>query len=119
MSGEADRDDALREMARHRGFKLLKSRRRRPGVGVFGRFGLSDVSGKPVMGIGPDGLTVLPEEIEVFLRAGALVEMKMLSQLNTVPRLRWRTGYIIARSQRYFDAELHTIQEDDIWPVSF
>jgi len=63
-----DVDDALREMAQHRGFKLLKSRRRKPGVGDFGRFGLADASGKPVMGVGPDGLTALAEEVKAFLR---------------------------------------------------
>lgn len=69
---EGDHDDALREMAQHRGFKLLKSRRRKPGVGDFGRFGLNDASGKPVMGVGPEGLTALPEEVEAFLRTGAV-----------------------------------------------
>lgn len=76
MSEEPDRDDALREMAQHRGFKLLKSRRRKPGVGDFGRFGLSDAAGKPVMGVGPDGLTALPDEVEAYLRAGALDSWK-------------------------------------------
>lgn len=77
MSEELDRDDALREMAQHRGFKLLKSRRRKPGVGDFGRFGLSDAAGKAVMGVGPDGLTALPDEIEAYLRTGALDSWKV------------------------------------------
>ncbi|MBT2246095.1 MULTISPECIES: GNAT family N-acetyltransferase [Sphingobium] len=76
MSEEPDRSDALREMAQHRGFKLLKSRRRKPGVGDFGRFGLSDAAGKPVMGVGPDGLTALPDEVEAYLRTGALDSWK-------------------------------------------
>ncbi|WP_232494607.1 GNAT family N-acetyltransferase [Novosphingobium kaempferiae] len=76
MSDERDPDFSLREMAQHRGFKLLKSRRRKPGAGDFGRFGLSDAAGKPVMGVGPGGLTALPDEIEAFLRAGALDSWK-------------------------------------------
>jgi hypothetical protein len=37
---QAERDKMLREMAQHRGFKLVKSRRRKPG-GDFGRYGLT------------------------------------------------------------------------------
>lgn len=70
-------------MAQHRGFKLLKSRRRKPGVGDFGRFGLSDAAGKPVMGVGPDGLTALPDEVETYLRTGALDSWK--ASANATP----------------------------------
>ena len=50
------RDAMLREMAKHRGFKLVKSRRRKPG-GDFGRFGLVDAkTGQDCFGIGKHGL---------------------------------------------------------------
>lgn len=80
-----DPDDVLHEMAQHRDFKLLKSRRRRPSVGDFGRFGLNDASGKPVMGVGPDGLTALAEEIEAFLRTSAVDSWR--ESVKTVPSL--------------------------------
>jgi len=43
-------NEALRDMATHRGFKLVGSRRRKPG-GDFGLFGLTDAGGEPVFGI--------------------------------------------------------------------
>jgi ribosomal protein S18 acetylase RimI-like enzyme len=72
------RDDALlREMAANRGCKLVKSRRRTPGKGDYGRFGLRDAkTGKDVFGFGKDGLTASPEEIETYLRGGALASWK-------------------------------------------
>lgn len=64
-------DEALREAARHRGLKLVKSRRRKPG-GDFGRYGLTDAKGAALMGIGDDGLTATAEEVSAYLRgAGA------------------------------------------------
>ena len=63
-------NEALREMAAHRGFKLVASRRRKPG-GDFGRFGLKDAGGKPVFGIAKDGLTASAAEIEDYLRGSA------------------------------------------------
>lgn len=65
-------DDALRQMAEHRGLKLLKSRRRKPGIGDYGKFGLTDPSGKPLLGIADDGLSASPQDIENFLRTDAL-----------------------------------------------
>lgn len=66
-----DTADSLREMAQHRGLKLVKSRRRKPGTGDFGKYGLTDEQGKPLLGIGDEGLTASAEDIEGFLRAGA------------------------------------------------
>jgi ribosomal protein S18 acetylase RimI-like enzyme len=67
----------LRDMAEHRGCKLVRSRRRTPGVGDFGRYGLKDAaSGKEVMGFGPDGLTATAAEIEAFLRKGLVADWK-------------------------------------------
>lgn len=68
MANEAD--EALREMARHHGYRLVKSRRRKPG-GDFGRYGLKDSAGKQeVFGFGEAGLTASAEAIEAFLREG-------------------------------------------------
>ena len=63
-----ERDEALREMARHRGLKLQKSRRRKAG-GDFGLYGLVDAAGKPVLGIGATGFEASGEDIEAYLRA--------------------------------------------------
>ena len=63
-------EDALREAVRHRGLKLIKSRKRKPGVGDFGRFGLTDASGAPLLGIGRDGLTASAQQVDDFLRKG-------------------------------------------------
>lgn len=60
--------DALREAATHRGYRLQRSRKKTPGVGDYGKFGLTDSRGKPVLGIGKDGLTATADEIESFLR---------------------------------------------------
>lgn len=63
--------DALRDMALHRGLKLVRSRRRKPGTGDFGKFGLIDANGTELLGFGDDGLTASAGEIEDYLRAGA------------------------------------------------
>jgi N-acetylglutamate synthase-like GNAT family acetyltransferase len=63
-------DEDLRDAANHRGLKLVKSRRRKPGVGDFGLFGLTDATGKPLFGVGEDGLTASAEQIADFLRKG-------------------------------------------------
>lgn len=59
--------EQLREMAAHRGFRLISSRRRKPG-GDFGRYGLADAEGAPLFGIEGDTLTATPEQIEEYLR---------------------------------------------------
>jgi N-acetylglutamate synthase-like GNAT family acetyltransferase len=58
-------------MAQHRGLKLVKSRRRKPGTGDFGKFGLTDDKGKPLLGVSDEGLTASSADIENYLRAGA------------------------------------------------
>lgn len=60
-------DEALRESARHRGLKLVKSRRRKPG-GDFGKYGLTDAKGAQLFGFGADGLTASAGDIETYLR---------------------------------------------------
>ena len=62
--------DRLREMAAHRGFKLLSSRRRKPG-GDFGKYGLNDMQGAAVFGIDEEGLAASAGEIEEYLRGAA------------------------------------------------
>lgn len=62
-------DDQLREMAQHRGLKLVKSRRRKPGTGDFGKYGLTDAGGKALLGIGDDGLTASADDIQDYLRS--------------------------------------------------
>lgn len=66
-----NRSDELREAAAHRGLKLVKSRRRKPGTGDFGRFGLTDATGKKLLGFGADGLTATAGDIAAYLREGA------------------------------------------------
>ncbi|TFI59143.1 GNAT family N-acetyltransferase [Sphingomonas parva] len=74
---DADRDAMLRDMAANRGCRLVKSRRRTPGVGDYGRYGLRDAaSGADVFGISGDGLTATPEEVEAFLRKGLVSDWK-------------------------------------------
>jgi N-acetylglutamate synthase-like GNAT family acetyltransferase len=62
--------EELREAASHRGLRLVKSRKRKPGVGDYGFFGLTDAAGKPLFGIGDDGLTASADQIADFLRKG-------------------------------------------------
>ena len=62
--------DKLREMAAHRGLKLVSSRRRKPG-GDFGKYGLHDAKGVPVFGVEKDALTAGAKEIEDYLRGAA------------------------------------------------
>ncbi|MEA3016353.1 MAG: hypothetical protein QOI38_1075 [Sphingomonadales bacterium] len=70
------RDEMLKAMAAHRGLKLIRSRRRKPG-GDFGRYGLTDAkTGQDCFGIGKEGLEATPEEIEDYLRRGAKADWK-------------------------------------------
>lgn len=62
-------DDQLREMAQHRGLRLVKSRRRKPGTGDFGKYGLTDMGGEALLGIGADGLTASADDIQDYLRS--------------------------------------------------
>ncbi len=73
---DKDQDDMLREAARARGFRLVKSRRRKPG-GDFGRYGLAGLeSGRECLGFGPDGLTATAEEVHAYLRGGEVASWK-------------------------------------------
>jgi N-acetylglutamate synthase-like GNAT family acetyltransferase len=71
-----EHDQMLRAMAAHRGLRLVKSRRRKPG-GDFGRYGLTDAkTGQDCFGIGKSGLEATAEEIENYLRRGAKADWK-------------------------------------------
>ncbi|MDB5693740.1 MAG: family N-acetyltransferase [Alphaproteobacteria bacterium] len=74
---DADRDRMLREMAENRGCRLVRSRRRTPGVGDYGRYGLKDkATGKAMFGFGKGGLTATPDEIEAHLRSFMMADWK-------------------------------------------
>ena len=60
--------DALAEMARNRGLKLIRSRVRTPGKRRFGKVGLTDAKGKAVLGMDDKGPVGKPEDIEDYLR---------------------------------------------------
>jgi N-acetylglutamate synthase-like GNAT family acetyltransferase len=79
-------DTQLRDMAQHRGLKLVKSRRRQPGVGDFGKYGLTDADGKALLGIGQEGLTASAKDIQAFLRANAMGSWKKSAE--TTPERR-------------------------------
>ena len=63
-----DRLDALAEMARNRGLRLVRSRVRTPNKRRFGKAGLTDKSGKAVFGMDEKGPIGKPEDVEDYLR---------------------------------------------------
>ena len=85
MSAEIS-DDDLRDMAEHRQLKLVKSRRRKPGTGDFGKYGLKDAKGEPLLGIGKDGLTASADDVAQYLRSSALGTWKQSA--DTTPARR-------------------------------
>ena len=72
----AEPADRLREAAANRGLKLVRSRVRTPGKGDYGRFGLTDASGRKLLGFGKTGLTATAEEIDDYLHRGAAADWK-------------------------------------------
>ncbi|HEY0621561.1 cupin domain-containing protein [Sphingomonas sp.] len=71
----SERDEELRESARNRGLRLVKSRRRKAG-GDFGKYGLKDAEGKELLGFGEAGLTASADEIETYLRGAMRSDWK-------------------------------------------
>jgi ribosomal protein S18 acetylase RimI-like enzyme len=62
----------------------VKSRRRTPGVGDYGLYGLKDAAtGQEVLGFGAGGLTATAEQVEAYLRKGSIADWK--SSLAAAP----------------------------------
>jgi ribosomal protein S18 acetylase RimI-like enzyme len=69
--------DALAEMARNRGLKLVRSRVRTPGKPGFGLFGLADASGAPTFGLDIKGQPLADADaLADFLRTGEAGDWK-------------------------------------------
>lgn len=64
-----DPDRRLRDAARVRGFRAIKSRRRKRG-GDRGKWGLTDAEGKKLLGFGDKGFTATPDDLLAYLRDG-------------------------------------------------
>jgi GNAT superfamily N-acetyltransferase len=84
--------DALAEAARNRGLKLVRSRVRTPGKRRFGKVGLTEASGKPVLGMDDKGPTAKPEDVEDYLRNlgardwGASLDVAVLPRKKRKPQ---------------------------------
>ena len=62
-------DAALREIAANRGMRVVRSRRRKPGAGDYGKLGLTDREGRRLLGFAEDGsLTATAAEVAAYLR---------------------------------------------------
>ena len=91
--------DQLRAMAEHRGLKLLRSRKRKPGVGDFGKFGLTDAQGGALLGISKAGLTATAQEVEDYLRGRALGTWKLSAETTLPAQKRKRKNPIEPRDE--------------------
>jgi hypothetical protein len=60
--------DALREIAGNRGLRLVRSRRRKPGAGDYGKLGVTIARAPRLLGFCDHGLTATPEEVAAYLR---------------------------------------------------
>lgn len=85
---DPNRDEMLRDMAANRGCRLVKSRKRTPGSGDYGHYGLRDArTGQDVYGFGAGGLTATAEDIENYLRGGLRSSWKQsLREAAPLPR---------------------------------
>ena len=80
--------DALAETARNRGLKLVRSRVRTPGKRSFGKVGLTDASGKPVLGMDGKVPTATNEEVEYYLRNLGAKDWSASLDVAVLPRKR-------------------------------
>ena len=80
--------DALAESARNRGLKLVRSRVRTPGKRRFGKVGLTDATGKAVLGMDAKGPTAKPEEVEDYLRNLGAKDWGASLDVAVIPRKR-------------------------------
>src|SRR5437763_7951263 len=83
--------DELAESARNRGLKLVRSRVRTPGKRRFGKVGLTDAKGKPVLGMDAKGATGTPEEVEEYLRNLGAKDWGASLDVAVLPRKRKQT----------------------------
>jgi GNAT superfamily N-acetyltransferase len=82
--------DALAEMARNRGLKLVRSRVRTPGKRRFGKVGLTDRNDKAVYGMDAKGPAANPADIENFLRNLGAKDWGASLDVAVMPRKRKR-----------------------------
>jgi len=92
--------DALAEMARNRGLKLVRSRVRTPNKRRFGKAGLTDKSGKAVFGMDAKGPAAKPEEVEDYLRGMGAQDWGASLDAAVLPRKRKPTKQREAANDR-------------------
>jgi GNAT superfamily N-acetyltransferase len=92
--------DALAETARNRGLKLIRSRVRTPSRRRFGKVGLTDAAGKPVLGIDAKGPTATPEQVEDYLRNLGAQDWGASLDVAVIPRKRKPTRQRDAANDR-------------------
>jgi GNAT superfamily N-acetyltransferase len=82
------RIDELAETARNRGLRLVRSRVRTPGKRRFGKVGLTDPSGKPILGIDSKGPNASTEEVEDYLRNLGAKDWGASLDVAVMPRMK-------------------------------
>lgn len=85
----------LKAMAAGAGLRLVASRKRTPGVGDYGRFGLTTAEGQECFGFAADSsLTATAEEIEAFLhrRAQSQWSQSLAASASRTPARRKRSS---------------------------
>jgi ribosomal protein S18 acetylase RimI-like enzyme len=80
--------DELAESARNRGLKLIRSRVRTPGKRGFGKVGLTDLTGKPVLGMDGKNPAGAPDAVEDYLRNLGAKDWGASLDIAVLPRKR-------------------------------